>query len=113
MPADSFDQVNDDVHAAAKAGAAAAADSQTALKDALTSAERTLVDAAKSAERVFKEGVEALRSQTRAYTETAGEQIDDAQRFLSERVRSRPLTATLAGLGVGLLLGLLLSHRER
>jgi ElaB/YqjD/DUF883 family membrane-anchored ribosome-binding protein len=113
MAADTFDNAKDHVHAAATAGADAAAESQKALRDALAAAERTISEAAKSAERVFKEGVEALRAQSRAYTDNAGEHLEDAQRYLSERVRSRPLTATLAGLGVGVLLGLVLSHRER
>ncbi len=35
------------------------------------------------------------------------------QRYVVERVKERPVTATLAGLGVGLLLGLLLANRSQ
>ena len=55
------------------------------------------------------EGLDTLRAQSRTYTDTAGQQLDDAQRYVTERVRERPLTATLAGLGVGVLLGLLIA----
>jgi ElaB/YqjD/DUF883 family membrane-anchored ribosome-binding protein len=57
--------------------------------------------------------VETLRTQTRVYTDNAGQQVDEAQRYVLERVKERPLTATLTGLGVGLLLGLLLSSRSK
>ena len=45
--------------------------------------------------------------------DNAGEHFDEAQRYVVARVRERPLTATLAGLGVGLLLGLLLANRSK
>ncbi|MHB8530508.1 MAG: hypothetical protein ACYC8V_13495 [Caulobacteraceae bacterium] len=86
---------------------------QRAFAEAVSAAERTLSDAARTAEKVFREGVESLRNQTRVYTEDAGQRVDEAQRFVLERVRERPVTATLTGLGVGLLLGLLLSSRNR
>jgi len=66
-----------------------------------------------TAEKVLKESVETLKAQTRAYTDNAGEHFDEAQRYVVERVKERPVTATLAGLGVGLLLGLLLANRSQ
>jgi len=39
--------------------------------------------------------------------------VEEAQRYVMERVKERPMTATLAGLGVGVLIGLLLSNRSR
>jgi ElaB/YqjD/DUF883 family membrane-anchored ribosome-binding protein len=93
-----------------------AAKDAEALKDAATTAakdaEHSFIEAAEAAKRVEKsvaEGLETLRAQSRTYTDTAGQQLDDAQRYVAERVRERPLTATLAGLGVGVLLGLLLA----
>ena len=73
---------------------------------ALTGAERNTVGSANDfAFRAF----ETLRAQSRTYTDTASQQVEDAQRYASERIRERPITATLAGLGVGVLIGLLLS----
>jgi ElaB/YqjD/DUF883 family membrane-anchored ribosome-binding protein len=86
---------------------------QRALKDSLAAAERRLSEAAKTAERVIKDGIEAIRAQTEAYSGPAGQTVDEAQRYIVERVKERPVTATLAGLGVGFLLGLLLSSRGR
>lgn len=86
---------------------------QRALKETLATAERRLSEAANSAERAIRHGIETLRVQTRAYAGPAGQSVDDAQRYMIERVKERPVTATLAGLGVGLLLGLLLSSRGK
>ncbi|MGH7009780.1 MAG: hypothetical protein ACREEX_02990 [Caulobacteraceae bacterium] len=86
---------------------------QSALAEAAEAAERKLSGAARRAEKVLREGVETLRSQTRAYTEEAEQRAGEARRYVLERVRERPVTATMAGLGVGLLLGLLLSNRSK
>ena len=92
---------------------AALENAQRALKDSLAVAERRLSEAAKTAERVIKDGVDAIKAQTQVYSGPAGQTVDEAQRYIVERVKERPVTATLAGLGVGFLLGLLLSSRGR
>jgi ElaB/YqjD/DUF883 family membrane-anchored ribosome-binding protein len=86
---------------------------QRALKDSLAAAERRLSEAARTAERVIKDSIEAIKAQTQAYSGPASQTVDEAQRFVVERVKERPVTATLAGVGVGFLLGLLLSSRGR
>jgi ElaB/YqjD/DUF883 family membrane-anchored ribosome-binding protein len=86
---------------------------QRALKESLAAAERRLTEAAKTAERVIKDSIEAIKAQTQAYSGPASQTVDEAQRYVVERVKERPVTATLAGLGVGFLLGLLLSSRGR
>ncbi len=110
MPTDTLDQAA----AEAKATASRVAEQgQKALNDALANAERTITEAAKRAERALKEGVDSLRTHGKAYADTASQQADEAQRYVMERVQERPLTATLAGLGVGVLLGLLLARRGK
>ncbi len=113
MPADTFDQASDEAKQARRAANNAADHGQRAFNDAVSAGERALSDAVRTAERVFKDGVETLRAQTRAYTDNAGQHVDEAQRYVMDRVKERPVTATLTGLGVGLLLGLLLSHRSK
>ena len=49
----------------------------------------------------------------RVYADNAGQQMDQAQQYVTERVRERPLAATGAALGVGVLIGLLLSSGRR
>ena len=68
-----------------------------------------LTEAAKRVEKSVAEGFETLRAQSRAYTDTAGQSLEEAQAYASERIRERPITATLAGLGVGVLIGLLIA----
>jgi ElaB/YqjD/DUF883 family membrane-anchored ribosome-binding protein len=100
-------------YAADEAKTAARAASDTATKLA-ADAQRSFSDAAKRFEQVVQEGVEQLRAQSRAYADTAGQQIDEAQRYVVERVKERPLVATGAALGIGVLVGLLLaSGRNR
>jgi ElaB/YqjD/DUF883 family membrane-anchored ribosome-binding protein len=109
MSADSMTNAVDEAKAAKKSATNAIDQGERSFTEAMTAAEKTLAEATKTAEKVFKEGLEALRAQTRTYTDNAGERVDEAQRYLVERVKERPVTAALTGLGVGLLLGLLLS----
>jgi ElaB/YqjD/DUF883 family membrane-anchored ribosome-binding protein len=113
MPVDTLNQATDEAKAARKAANSAADHGQRAFEDAIAAGERMLGEAARKAERVLRDGVETLRAQTRVYTDNAGQHVDEAQRYVMERVKERPLTATLTGLGVGVLLGLLLSNRSR
>ena len=120
MPADTLSSVEDDIAAkttkakkAAKAAVASAADaSQEKLNEAIDLAERNIRDAAKRIEKVVREGVETLRTQAEPYRENATQQIDEAQKYVVERIKERPVVATLAGLGVGLLVGLLMASRS-
>lgn len=102
---------------------AEAAKSGKALKNAAEHAERSFSDAAESAkaslaaaaartEAAVRESLEALRSHARPYADQASHQLDEAHKYVVERVKERPVTATLAGVGVGLLLGLLLASRS-
>lgn len=72
-------------------------------------AQRTFADARARIEQAVQDGLEQLRTQSRAYADTAGEQLEVAQQYVTERVRERPLAAIGAALGVGVLVGLLLS----
>ena len=102
MPANSVDYAADET----KAAVSSATDSATKMS---AEAQRSFADAAKRIERAVTEGIEQLRAQTRAYTDTAGQQIDQASQYMTDRVKERPLAATGAALGVGVLIGLLLS----
>jgi ElaB/YqjD/DUF883 family membrane-anchored ribosome-binding protein len=102
MPANSVDYAADETKAAVNSAAEAAT-------KASADVQRSFADAAKRLERAVSEGIEQIRAQTRAYTDTAGEQLDQAQQYVTERVKERPLAATGAALGVGVLIGLLLA----
>jgi ElaB/YqjD/DUF883 family membrane-anchored ribosome-binding protein len=117
MPTESFDHAADEL----RKGARAAGDhGQAAVAEALGAAERLITEAASRAERILKDSLSHLRSRTdaygdraRSYTDKASDQWDDAQTYVLERVRDRPLTAALAGLGAGVLIGLLLANRPK
>ncbi len=75
--------------------------------------QRILKDALAAADRAIKDAVRTLREQKDAYAGPAGETVEEAQRYVVERVKERPVTAALAGLGVGVLIGLLLASRGK
>ena len=58
-------------------------------------------------------GVLCDRLGTYVYADGAGEQFESAQKYVSERVQERPLTATMTALGVGVFIGLLLGGSRR
>lgn len=120
MPADTLSSVEDGVESksakarrAAKAAVANAADTgQEKLNEAIELADRTLRDAARRIEKAVREGVESIRTQSGPYRENAVQQFDEAQQYVVERIKERPVVATLAGVGVGLLVGLLMASRS-
>ena len=89
------------------------ADATKAAEKTMKDAEKTLRGLAERLESGVQEVLEVARERSKVYAEGAGEQLETAQKYVTERVQERPLTATVAALGVGLLLGLLLSGRNR
>ena len=65
------------------------------------------------ARRVFDDGIEQLRGQAKDAADQAGDQFDTARLYMVERVQERPMTATLAALGAGFVLGLLFAGGRR
>ena len=83
-------------------------------------AEKRLNDLTERAQKTIQDGLETLRAQTKVYAEQAkvyasqaGDQLEVAQKVLTEKVQERPLTATFTALGVGVLIGLLLAGGRR
>lgn len=72
-----------------------------------------MADLSRRLERVLQEGIESLRTHSRGYVDNAGQQIGAAQQYVTEKVKERPVAATMAGLGVGVLLGMLLAGRRK
>lgn len=87
--------------------------SSPANANGLTTAERSFSETARKFEKTVQDSLEQLRAQSRAYADTAGQQIDEAQRYVVERVRERPLASTGVAVGVGVLVGLLLAGGRR
>jgi ElaB/YqjD/DUF883 family membrane-anchored ribosome-binding protein len=89
--------------------------------EAGSSAERLVKDAegklrnlVERLEKGVQEALEIARSRSKVYAEGAGEQLETAQKYVTERVQERPLTATAAAVGVGVLIGMVIaSGRNR
>jgi len=102
MPANAVDFADDAKTNAAETGGRMSAEAQ-----------RTFADARKRIEQAVQDGLEQLKAQSRTYADNASQQMDQAQQYVTERVRERPLAATGAALGVGVLIGLLLSSGRK
>jgi ElaB/YqjD/DUF883 family membrane-anchored ribosome-binding protein len=89
--------------------AAAVAEDAAKLKSDI---QKAVTDAVKRVEAAAQQSLEQIRAQSRVYADAAGEQLDEAARLASEQIRARPLAATGAALGVGVLIGLLLASRR-
>jgi ElaB/YqjD/DUF883 family membrane-anchored ribosome-binding protein len=92
---------------------AATSVSSGANANGMATVERTFSDAARKFEQTVQDSLETLRAQSRAYADTAGQQLDEAQRYVVERVKERPLASTGVAVGVGVILGLLLAGGRR
>ena len=79
-----------------------------AAEATVTETEKNFRDLSDRIEKLFKDGFDALRAQSRTYVDTAGESLDTAQKYVAEHVQERPLTATVTALGIGVVIGLLI-----
>jgi ElaB/YqjD/DUF883 family membrane-anchored ribosome-binding protein len=120
MATDTLELVTEQADAAAKTATDAVDHGRLALNEAIVAAEKVFVEGAKRADKLFreserslKENLERFREQAKTYGETAGQSVEEAQRYVVDRVTERPVTATFVGLGLGLLLGFLLSGRNK
>jgi ElaB/YqjD/DUF883 family membrane-anchored ribosome-binding protein len=89
----------------------AAAANDTAAKIS-ADAQKAIAEAAKRIEATVQQALEQVRAQSRVYADAAGEQLDEASRIASEQIRARPLAATGAALGIGVLIGMLLASKR-
>ena len=82
-------------------------------RDTVEEGRRQLPKLKGEARKAFDDGVEQLRGQVHDAADQAGEQFDTAKLYMVERVQERPMTATLAALGAGFVLGLLFAGGRR
>jgi ElaB/YqjD/DUF883 family membrane-anchored ribosome-binding protein len=86
-----------------------AAEAGGAVDKTLKDAEGKLRVLVERLEHGVQEALELARSRSKVYAEGAGEQLETAQKYVTERVQERPLAATAVAVGVGVVIGLLLS----
>jgi ElaB/YqjD/DUF883 family membrane-anchored ribosome-binding protein len=96
------------------------ASAQHALDEAKSAAsastarfEQALDELKERAGKVAQETMKTLKTRAEPYVNDAGERLAVAERYIVERVQKQPVTTTLAVLGVGVLIGLLLASGNR
>ena len=62
-------------------------------------AHRAFAEAKGKIQQAVQDGLEQISTQSRVYADNAGQQIEQAQQYMIERVRERPLAATGAAFG--------------
>jgi len=75
--------------------------------------ERRIRDFALRAEAAVRERAGEFRERAREYYDDAADQVETAQRYITERVQEKPLVSTLTAVGIGVVIGLLLAGGRR
>lgn len=88
-----------------------AADDPTAA--ARNGEDHRLREFAERAERRVRSSADDLRARAQQYYDDGRVRFDEAQAYLVERVKERPVAATLTAVGAGVLIGLLMAGRRR
>ena len=73
---------------------------------------RSLRQAGRDAEELVRDRAEDVRRQSRDYADAAGRQLEGVQRRVSDKLREKPVTTTLALLGAALLVGAMFAARS-
>jgi ElaB/YqjD/DUF883 family membrane-anchored ribosome-binding protein len=89
MATDTLELVTEQANASGKSATEAVDHGRQALNEAIIAAEKVFVEGAKRADKLFRESertlkdnVERLREQAKTYGETAGQSVDEAQRYV-------------------------------
>lgn len=103
---DDVQRVRDDAERLAR-------DTRRGVRNGRDAAPEFVQVAKERARELFGDQVDRWRGQGREAADVAGEGLENARVYVVERVQERPLTATLAALGVGFLLGAVLAGSRR
>lgn len=75
--------------------------------------ERRIRDFALRTEQAVRERAGEFRERAREYYDDASDQLETAQRYVTERVQEKPLVSTLTAVGIGVVIGMLLAGGRR
>jgi ElaB/YqjD/DUF883 family membrane-anchored ribosome-binding protein len=81
-------------------------------RNTLEQGKRAIPELKETAQRTFSDQVDRLSGQARDAASAATDQLSTARTYIIEQVQERPLSATLAALGAGFVLGLLFASRR-
>ena len=88
-------------------------EAQSAASASTARFEQALDELKERAGKAAQETINTLRSRAEPYVSDAGDRLAVAERYIVEKVQKQPLTTTLAVLGVGVLIGLVLGSGNR
>ena len=79
----------------------------------LSEEERRVREFALRAEQAVRERAGEFRERAREYYDEASDQLETAQRYVTERVQEKPIGSTLTAVGIGVVIGMLLAGGRR
>ncbi len=79
----------------------------------LSEEERRVREFALRAEQAVRERAGEFRERAREYYDEASDQLETAQRYVTERVQEKPIVSTLTAVGIGVVIGMLLAGGRR
>ena len=88
-------------------------DSRDESLDASETTQGRAGDIKRRAQEALAQGADTARYQALQARDYAGQQLGQAQSYVSDRIIERPLASALTALGAGVVLGLLLSGGRR
>lgn len=81
--------------------------------DGISEEERRVREFALRAEQAVRERAGEFRERAREYYDEASDQLETAQRYVTERVQEKPIVSTLTAVGIGVVIGMLLAGGRR
>ena len=88
-------------------------EARKATADAAAETGRVITDLARRAQGAVHERLDGLGGPARDYIDDAGDRLEEAQRYLVDKINEKPVPAALTALGIGVVIGFLLSGRGR
>ena len=79
----------------------------------LSEEERRVREFALRAEQAVRERAGEFRERAREYYDEASDQLETAQRYVTESVQEKPIVSTLTAVGIGVVIGMLLAGGRR
>ena len=85
-------------------------DARKATAEAAAQTGKAINQLARTASTAVQERIDGLGINSKDYVDYAGDKLEDVQQYVTGKIKEQPVKAALAALGIGVVLGFLLSR---